>query len=225
MRRRCSAASRSSGAGDSGWRRENRRSAQPRHGSKRPGLLGEVLSVLGCRTASGADRRRLTYLTADERRSHCDENTIGVVAVMGSTYDGSYEPVRAIAVALDEFVANPERRGRPDPRRRSIGGIRRPLPRPRAGVGLPPAACPVHQHARDTSTGSCTQASAGSSGATRTRCPTTSSSTSTTSAATCRRSRSTSHDPGRRVVAQYYNFLRLGTRRVRQVQRRAGHSP
>ena len=31
----------------------------------------------------------------------CDENTIGVVAVLGSTFDGSYEPVRAISAALD----------------------------------------------------------------------------------------------------------------------------
>ncbi|WP_295541283.1 glutamate decarboxylase [uncultured Thiohalocapsa sp.] len=33
----------------------------------------------------------------------CDENTIGVVAIMGSTYDGSYEPVAAVAAALDEL--------------------------------------------------------------------------------------------------------------------------
>ena len=31
----------------------------------------------------------------------CDENTIGVVAILGSTFDGSYEPVAAIAAALD----------------------------------------------------------------------------------------------------------------------------
>jgi glutamate decarboxylase len=33
----------------------------------------------------------------------CDENTIGVVAILGSTYDGSYEPVAEIAAALDEL--------------------------------------------------------------------------------------------------------------------------
>jgi glutamate decarboxylase len=33
----------------------------------------------------------------------CDENTIGVVAVLGSTFDGSYEPVRDICDALDEL--------------------------------------------------------------------------------------------------------------------------
>ncbi|HSP39324.1 MAG TPA: glutamate decarboxylase [Frankiaceae bacterium] len=35
----------------------------------------------------------------------CDENTIGVIAVLGSTFDGSYEPVAAIAAALDELQA------------------------------------------------------------------------------------------------------------------------
>jgi glutamate decarboxylase len=33
----------------------------------------------------------------------CDENTIGVVAILGSTFDGSYEPVAEIAAALDEL--------------------------------------------------------------------------------------------------------------------------
>ena len=46
-----------------------------------------------------------TCLTAETAVAHCDENTIGVVAVMGSTYDGAYEPVAAIAAALDELAA------------------------------------------------------------------------------------------------------------------------
>ncbi len=47
-----------------------------------------------------------TCLTPEGAISHCDENTIGVVAVLGSTYDGVYEPVAAIAAALDELVAS-----------------------------------------------------------------------------------------------------------------------
>jgi glutamate decarboxylase len=43
------------------------------------------------------------FLTADEAAKHCDENTIGVVAVLGSTQDGSYEPVAEIASALDNL--------------------------------------------------------------------------------------------------------------------------
>ncbi|PWI17151.1 glutamate decarboxylase [Streptomyces sp. Act143] len=32
----------------------------------------------------------------------CDENTIGVVGILGSTFDGSYEPVAELCAALDE---------------------------------------------------------------------------------------------------------------------------
>jgi glutamate decarboxylase len=46
------------------------------------------------------------HLTADEAAAHCDENTIGVVAVLGSTMDGSYEPVAEIAAALDKLQAD-----------------------------------------------------------------------------------------------------------------------
>ena len=43
------------------------------------------------------------HLSAAEAAALCDENTIGVVAVLGSTYDGSYEPVAEIAGALDDL--------------------------------------------------------------------------------------------------------------------------
>jgi glutamate decarboxylase len=43
------------------------------------------------------------HLTADRAVAHCDENTIGVVAILGSTFDGSYEPVLEIAEALDRL--------------------------------------------------------------------------------------------------------------------------
>jgi glutamate decarboxylase len=42
-----------------------------------------------------------THLTADRAAAACDENTIGVVAILGSTFDGTYEPVAEIAAALD----------------------------------------------------------------------------------------------------------------------------
>jgi glutamate decarboxylase len=45
------------------------------------------------------------HLTGREAAARCDENTIGVVAVLGSTMDGSYEPVAEIASALDAFQA------------------------------------------------------------------------------------------------------------------------
>ena len=42
-------------------------------------------------------------LSADEAVRLCDENTIGVVAILGSTYDGSYEPIKEISDALDDL--------------------------------------------------------------------------------------------------------------------------
>ncbi len=45
------------------------------------------------------------HLTADQAAAHCDENTIGVVAILGSTFDGSYEPVKEICEALDALAA------------------------------------------------------------------------------------------------------------------------
>ncbi|MCO5997440.1 glutamate decarboxylase [Actinoallomurus rhizosphaericola] len=41
------------------------------------------------------------HLEAEQAVEMCDENTIGVVAVLGSTMDGSYEPVAEICAALD----------------------------------------------------------------------------------------------------------------------------
>jgi glutamate decarboxylase len=45
------------------------------------------------------------YLTAETALAHCDAATIGVVAILGSTYDGSYEPVKEIVGALDRLQA------------------------------------------------------------------------------------------------------------------------
>jgi glutamate decarboxylase len=43
------------------------------------------------------------HLDAEQALGLCDENTIGVVAVLGSTFDGSYEPVAEITAALDDL--------------------------------------------------------------------------------------------------------------------------
>jgi glutamate decarboxylase len=45
------------------------------------------------------------HLTADQIAAYVDENTIGVVAILGSTFDGSYEPVKEIAAELDRIEA------------------------------------------------------------------------------------------------------------------------
>ena len=46
------------------------------------------------------------HLTADRAIAACDENTIGVVAILGSTFDGSYEPIKEIADALEQLEAD-----------------------------------------------------------------------------------------------------------------------
>jgi glutamate decarboxylase len=40
-------------------------------------------------------------MNPDQLKNYCDENTIGVVATLGSTFTGVYEPVQEIAKALD----------------------------------------------------------------------------------------------------------------------------
>jgi glutamate decarboxylase len=50
------------------------------------------------------ERGRL-HLRGPQAAAACDENTIGVVAIMGSTMDGSYEPVAEISGALDRLQA------------------------------------------------------------------------------------------------------------------------
>ena len=60
------------------------------------------------------------HLTAQEAAEQCDENTIGVVAVLGSTFNGSCEPMTQICSALDglqqdeELWQNADAPGRPD---------------------------------------------------------------------------------------------------------------
>ncbi|QEC47637.1 glutamate decarboxylase [Baekduia soli] len=51
-----------------------------------------------------------THLTAERAVAACDAQTIGVVAILGSTFDGTYEPVAGIAAALDAL----RDRGGPD---------------------------------------------------------------------------------------------------------------
>jgi glutamate decarboxylase len=46
------------------------------------------------------------HLEAEQAIAQCDENTIGVVAILGSTFDGSYEPVKEIAAALDRLESD-----------------------------------------------------------------------------------------------------------------------
>ncbi|MCF8569109.1 glutamate decarboxylase [Gordonia sp. HY002] len=46
------------------------------------------------------------YLDGHDLEKYVDENTIGVVAIMGQTYTGAYEPVAEIAAKLDKIQAD-----------------------------------------------------------------------------------------------------------------------
>lgn len=46
------------------------------------------------------------HMTAEPALPFCDENTIGMIPVLGSTFDGSYEPVAEICAALDKLEAD-----------------------------------------------------------------------------------------------------------------------
>ena len=56
------------------------------------------------RTAPMAEGR--LHLTGEDAAKLVDENTIGVIAILGSTFDGSYEPVKEISEALDKVQAD-----------------------------------------------------------------------------------------------------------------------
>jgi glutamate decarboxylase len=96
------------------WRWRARRAAGGATGAERPNLvMGANVQVCWdkfCRYWQVEPRLvpmepgRL-HLTGPEAAARCDENTIGVVAVMGSTMDGSYEPVAEIAAALNAHQA------------------------------------------------------------------------------------------------------------------------
>nr|WP_231591347.1 glutamate decarboxylase [Saccharothrix sp. ST-888] len=43
------------------------------------------------------------HLDAEQAVARCDRDTIGVVGILGSTFDGSFEPIAEICAALDEL--------------------------------------------------------------------------------------------------------------------------
>ena len=158
------------------------------------------------------------HLGAAEAAADCDENTIGVVAILGSTFDGSYEPVADICAALDDLQAA-HRPRRPGPRRRGLRRHDRAVPATRSWSGT--SGCPGWRRSTPpaTSTAWSTRASAG-----RVARPAALpdelvfnvnylGGQMPTFALNFSR-------PGAQVIAQYYNFLRLGNDGYRAVQRR-----
>ena len=145
-KRRCWAGSHSSGAGASGCARPVVRRRPP---NLVAGINVQVCWEKFCRYWDVEPRLvpmegdRYT-LGAAEAAALCDENTIGVAAILGSTFDGSYEPVAEIAAALDALERERGDR-RPNPRRRRLGRLRRSVPAARSRVGLPGPAGAVDQ--------------------------------------------------------------------------------
>ena len=149
------------------------RQAEHRDGHQRPGLLGEVRELLGRRDAARADggrplppRRRGGGEAAATRTRSASS------PILGSTFDGSYEPVAEICDALDDLQER-DRARHPGPRRRRVGRVRRAVPRPGARVGLPPAARRLDQRVGPQVRARLPRRRLGRAGATRTRCPTT----------------------------------------------------
>ena len=96
------------------WRWRERRSAAGKS-AERPNLvMGSNVQVCWdkfCRYWDVEPRcvavdAEHTHLTAEKAAAACDENTIGVVAILGSTFDGTYEPVEEISDALDQLQAD-----------------------------------------------------------------------------------------------------------------------
>jgi len=156
------------------------------------------------------------HLGAAEAAAACDENTIGVVAVLGSTFDGSYEPVADICAALDDLQ---QRTGLDIPVHvdGASGRHDRALLRPGAGLGLPSPPGRVDQHVGPQVRPG--QPGRRLGGVARPRGP--------ARGPGLQRQLPGRRDadlrdqllpPGGQVIAQYYNFLRLGRDGYRRVQ-------
>jgi len=94
------------------WQQARRAAGKP---ADRPNIvMSSAVQVCWEKFANYWDiEARLVPITEQNRTldghnlaSYVDENTIGVVAIMGVTYTGMYEPVRAIAAALDRIQAD-----------------------------------------------------------------------------------------------------------------------
>ena len=120
-----------------------------------------------------------------------DENTIGVAAVLGTTFTGHADDIGGINELLVELKSEARTR-RADARRRRQRRLRLALPLPATPSGTSGSSRCARSTSPATSSGSSTRASAGSSSARRATSPRTSSSTRTTSGRPTRPSPSTS---------------------------------
>jgi glutamate decarboxylase len=139
----------------------------------------------------------------------CDENTIGVVSVLGSTFTGDYENVAALERGARPLAGDEDRARYSHPRGWRERRIRGAVLQPESGVGFPAAAREIHQHFRAQVRPGLSRAWAGSSGARPDLHPDLIfnvdylGGTMPTLAINFSR-------PASQIVAQYYNLIRLG---------------
>jgi glutamate decarboxylase len=92
------------------WREKRRAAGKP---VDRPNLVCGPVQVCWHKFARYWDvelreipmERDRLLMTPEEVLARCDENTIGVVPTLGVTFNGRYEPVKAVSDALDQLQA------------------------------------------------------------------------------------------------------------------------
>jgi len=92
------------------WRKRRQAAGKP---ADRPNLICGPVQICWHKFARYFDvelreipiEPKATGMTPDQIAAYCDENTIGVVPTLGITYTGAYEPVKDIARALDDLQA------------------------------------------------------------------------------------------------------------------------
>lgn len=109
-------------------------------------------------------------ISPEEAVERIDENTIGVVAILGTTYTGEFEPIEAIH---DAVVASNAETGFDVPVHvdAASGGFVAPFLHPALKVGLPPPDGEVDQRLGAQVRTDVPRVSASSCGATRKTCP------------------------------------------------------
>ena len=147
-RRSCSARCRSNGSGASAARPpESPLEAEPRLRGRRARGLGEVLPLLRRRAANRSPLQPGKYTIGPEDvEPHLDENTIGVAAVVGTTFTGHADDVVGIN---DLLIGLRDEKGLDiPPHRWGERGLRLAVPVPGLEVGLPARAGSLDQRVR-----------------------------------------------------------------------------
>ncbi|MGG7102410.1 glutamate decarboxylase [Rhodococcus sp. 24CO] len=96
------------------WRWRQRREQEGKDATKPNLILGSNVQVVWekfCRYFDVEPKylpmaKGRYVITPEQVRDAVDENTIGVVAILGTTFTGELEPVAEIAAALDDIAAN-----------------------------------------------------------------------------------------------------------------------